>query len=64
MKDSLVLSLMRYHSEKNEKEYERVALEIAKEFDNINKPRLAEYILAQLYPQNTFLPMTLPKEEV
>ena len=44
----LTLSLIRWKSEKNEKEYEKEIYNLVKYFEEIGKIELAEYVLAQI----------------
>lgn len=44
----LTLSLIRWKSEKNEKEYEKEIYNLVKFFEEIGKIELAEYALAQI----------------
>ena len=56
MKKRDVLSLIRYHAEKNEAGFRNEAYKIAKDFDESGDYQLAEYIMALLSNANTFVP--------
>ena len=56
MKKRDVLSLIRYHEEKNEAGFRNEAYKIAKDFDESGDYQLAEYIMALLSNANTFVP--------
>ena len=56
MKKKSILSLIRYHAEKNEAAFRNEAYEIAKEFDAAGDYQLAEYIVSLLSNANTFVP--------
>lgn len=56
MKKRDVLSLIRYHAEKNEAGFRNEAYKIAKDFDESGDYQLAEYIMALLSNANTFMP--------
>ena len=56
MKKKNILSLIRYHAEKNEAGFRNEAYEIAKEFDKAGDYQLAEYIMSLLSNVNTFVP--------
>ena len=51
-----ILSLIRYHAEKNEIGFRNEAYEIAREFDAEGDYQLAEYIMSLLSNANTFVP--------
>lgn len=56
MKKKNILSLIRYHAEKNEVGFRNEAYEIAKDFDAAGDSQLAEYIMSLLSNVNTFVP--------
>lgn len=56
MKKKNILSLIRYHAEKNEAGFRNEAYEIAREFDSTGDYQLAEYIMSLLSNANTFVP--------
>ena len=56
MKKKNILSLIRYHAEKNEAGFRNEAYEIAKDFDQAGDSQLAEYIMSLLSNVNTFVP--------
>lgn len=56
MKKKNIISLIRYHAEKNETGFRSEAYEIAKEFDSTGDYQLAEYIMSLLSDANTFVP--------
>lgn len=56
MKKRNILSLIRYHVEKNEAGFRNEAYEIAKDFDRAGDYQLAEYIMSLLSDVNTFVP--------
>lgn len=56
MKKKNILSLIRYHAEKNEAGFRNEAYEIAREFDKAGDYQLAEYIMSLLSNVNTFVP--------
>ena len=56
MKKRNILSLIRYHAEKNEAGFRNEAYEIAKDFDEAGDYELAEYIMSLLSNVNTFVP--------
>ncbi len=56
MKKKNIISLIRYHVEKNEEGFKNEAYEIAREFDNSGDCQLAEYIMSLLSDVNTFVP--------
>lgn len=56
MKKKNILSLIRYHAEKNEAGFRNEAYEIAREFDKTGDYQLAEYIMSLLSNVNTFVP--------
>ena len=56
MKKKNILSLIRYHAEKNEAGFRNEAYEIAKDFDQTGDSQLAEYIMSLLSNVNTFVP--------
>ena len=56
MKKKSILSLIRYHAEKNETGFRNEAYDIAKEFDQMGDYQLAEYIMSLLSDANTFVP--------
>ena len=56
MKKKNILSLIRYHAEKNEAGFRNEAYEIAKDFDQSGDSQLAEYIMSLLSNVNTFVP--------
>lgn len=56
MKKKNIISLIRYHAEKNEAGFRSEAYEIAKDFDNAGDYQLAEYIMSLLSNVNTFVP--------
>ena len=56
MKKKNILSLIRYHAEKNEAGFRNEAYEIAREFDAAGDYQLAEYIMSLLSNANTFVP--------
>lgn len=56
MKKRNILSLIRYHAEKNEAGFRNEAYEIAKDFDEAGDYQLAEYIMSLLSNVNTFVP--------
>ena len=56
MKKKNIISLIRYHAEKNEAGFRNEAYEIAKDFDEAGDYQLAEYIMSLLSNVNTFVP--------
>lgn len=56
MKKKTILSLIRYHAEKNDTGFRNEAYDIAKEFDQMGDYQLAEYIMSLLSDANTFVP--------
>lgn len=56
MKKKNIISLIRYHAEKNESGFRNEAYEIAKGFDASGDYQLAEYIMSLLSDVNTFVP--------
>lgn len=56
MKKKSVINLIRYHAEHNDMGFRNEAYEIAKEFDKVGDYQLAEYIMALLSSNNTFVP--------
>lgn len=56
MKKRNILSLIRYHAEKNEAGFRNEAYEIAKDFDEAGDYQLAEYIMSLLSNVNAFVP--------
>ncbi|HHT67311.1 MAG TPA: AAA family ATPase [Erysipelotrichaceae bacterium] len=56
MKKKNVLNLIRYHSEKNDLQFNNEAMEIARYFDRIGDYQLSEYIMALITNTNTFVP--------
>lgn len=57
MKKKDILSLIRYHVEKNEIGFRNQAYEIAKDFDSSGDSELAEYIMALMSSSDAFIPM-------
>lgn len=51
-----ILNLIKYHSEKNEAGFRNEAYDIARYFDSIGDSELAQYIMALLSGNNTFVP--------
>ena len=56
MKKKNIISLIKYHSEKNDIGFRNEAYEIAKEFDAAGDYQLSEYIMALMSNANTFIP--------
>lgn len=56
MKKKNVISLIKYHMEKNDAAFKEEAYEIARDFDASNDYQLAEYIMSLLSSANTFVP--------
>ena len=56
MKKGSVISLIKYHAEKNDHAFRNEAYQIANEFDKTGDYQLSEYILALLSDTNTFVP--------
>lgn len=56
MKKKNILSLIRYHAEKNEAGFRNEAYEIAKDFDAAGDYQLSEYIMSLLSNTNAFVP--------
>lgn len=50
-----VLNLIRYHADRNEKEFNRTAYMIAEDFSRNGDVELAEYIIAQISPQTAWM---------
>lgn len=57
MENKLVLKLIKAHTEKNDKEFEKVAFEIAKIFEEEGNSDLSAYVTSLLYPSGNFIPM-------
>ena len=53
-----ILNLIKYHAEKNESGFRNEAYGIARYFDSIGDPELAQYIMALLSGTNTFIPQS------
>ena len=58
MKKKNIVSLIKYHSEKNETGFRNEAYEIAKDFDANGDGELAEYIMHLLSDVNSFVPQS------
>ncbi len=56
VKKKSIISLIRYHAEKNEAGFRNEAYEIARDFDSSGDYQLAEYIMSLLSDTNTFIP--------
>lgn len=56
MKKKNVISLIKYHVEKNDSAFRTEAYEIAKDFDESGDYQLSEYIMSLLSNVNTFVP--------
>lgn len=57
MENKLVLKLIKAHAEKNDEEFEKIAFEIAKIFEEEGKSDLSAYVTSLLYPSGNFIPM-------
>ncbi|MBQ8231436.1 MAG: AAA family ATPase [Lachnospiraceae bacterium] len=64
MKKKNIISLIRYHAEKNDDAFRNEAYEIAKDFDASGDYQLAEYIMSLLSNVNTFVPQMEEHESV
>ncbi|MDB5160196.1 MAG: putative ATPase [Candidatus Saccharibacteria bacterium] len=53
-----ILNLIKYHAENNDPGFRTEAYDIARYFDRVGDPQLAEYIMALLSGTNTFVPQT------
>ena len=58
----LLLDLVRYHYQKNDVEFERVANEIANAFRRSGKYEVADYIRAQMSSRQSLRPQSLERE--
>lgn len=58
MKKKNILNLIKYHTEKNDLQFRKEAMEIARSFDQIGDHQLAEFIMSQLSTANTFVPQS------
>ena len=56
MKKQSVINLIKYHVEKNEKQFKNEAINIAREFDSVGDSQLAEYIMSLLKESNMYAP--------
>ena len=56
MKKRNIISLIKYHAEKNEIGFRNEAYEIAKEFDSLGDYQLAEYIMTLMADVNAYAP--------
>ena len=56
MKKQSVINLIKYHVEKNEKQFKSEAINIAREFDSVGDSQLAEYIMSLLRESNMYAP--------
>lgn len=64
MKKKSIISLIKYHAEKNDVGFRDEAYEIAREFDRVGDSQLSGYIMTLLSNANTFVPqMTEPEFE-
>lgn len=56
MKNKNIINLIKYHSENNEAGFRDEVYEIAKEFDDMGKYQLSQYIMALISDANVFVP--------
>lgn len=62
MKKTSVINLIKFYTTKNDLGFRSEAQNIARDFDNNGDPQLAEYIMALLTDNNTFIPQVNERE--